>query len=117
MPTIDGANPAQGSRSSRAFSLPSIANGTELCMWVIRQPSAARDDQDAGFLPRVAVVDLLFLRGIVGAGRDGSAAGAFAPAASSHAAMSSGWKHRVFQITRLRDPPGLHDWVGQTMRT
>ena len=35
-------NPSQGFRCSNALSLPSIANGTELCMWVIRQRPLSR---------------------------------------------------------------------------
>ena len=35
-------SPSQGFRCSNALSLPSIANGTELCMWVIRQRPLSR---------------------------------------------------------------------------
>ena len=35
-------NPSQGFRCSNDLSLPSIANGTELCMWVIRQRPLSR---------------------------------------------------------------------------
>ncbi len=71
-----------------------------------RQPSAARGDQRARFLPGVGVVDRFLLARIVGASGDPGSACSFASAA-----VSSGWKHGVmsersdYSITRRAGSP------------